>query len=523
MHPDRLDNIKFAPMATPDPPVLSEPTRARPVVVHRNDGSPPVLYGVTVPAQCLIEDLVEAARQVAGIPSDRHLVPYLSCFAFTSNVKTSSPFVDGKVKVDDAFQSQWRKPLQVYAVAAPSKGSDIDCIVVTLENYGRYVSGETAVNPVLILAGGPKDAGGGPKAAMAVATALVTSLRHVMRGSEDAAGTARLIKNVAKALQYGNLGGPKFDLLFRQKPNAWVKGRRLSLCLNCNESGILYPGFDFSKWRDVRDASAESLKVMEEHIKARREHKAIADDAAALPRKVLEELENNCRPAEPNAVIPSNGSARDGVRYKATVLPSGEDPTKGVLDIRVFVWRRVLHLHGRAFFTPHDSWPLSTGRRTYYDDLRMSMLVHTLRLANWDNQAFRAMEAQKAEGQSKNSSMGLNKNIPSLMEALETGEAPAATQPRGLTVRMHPYQLQSLKFMLDCEKQEGGFRDKLWLPLTAVDGTRYWYSPLLGKTSLHVPAMPRGGFCCEEASMPCVVVALHNLTAFFLFYRRDGC
>jgi hypothetical protein len=50
------------------------------------------------------------------------------------------------------------------------------------------------------------------------------------------------------------------------------------------------------------------------------------------------------------------------------------------------------------------------------------------------------------------------RSIPGLMKALERGEMAAAAQPRGLTVTMRPYQLQSLQFMLDCEKGEGGFR-----------------------------------------------------------------
>lgn len=42
------------------------------------------------------------------------------------------------------------------------------------------------------------------------------------------------------------------------------------------------------------------------------------------------------------------------------------------------------------------------------------------------------------------------------MQALERGEMPAAPQPGGLSVTMRPYQLQSLQFMLDAERGEGG-------------------------------------------------------------------
>jgi hypothetical protein len=48
------------------------------------------------------------------------------------------------------------------------------------------------------------------------------------------------------------------------------------------------------------------------------------------------------------------------------------------------------------------------------------------------------------------------------MEALERGELPAVPQPQGLTVQMRPYQLQSLQFMLDQERGDGGFRRFLY-------------------------------------------------------------
>jgi hypothetical protein len=32
-------------------------------------------------------------------------------------------------------------------------------------------------------------------------------------------------------------------------------------------------------------------------------------------------------------------------------------------------------------------------------------------------------------------------------------------------------------------------------------GERWWYSPLLRRASFTVPAMPWGGFCCEEMGL----------------------
>lgn len=45
-----------------------------------------------------------------------------------------------------------------------------------------------------------------------------------------------------------------------------------------------------------------------------------------------------------------------------------------------------------------------------------------------------------------------------LLRFLESGERTPAQQPAGLSVQMRQYQLQSLKFMLDAEAREGGYR-----------------------------------------------------------------
>lgn len=37
--------------------------------------------------------------------------------------------------------------------------------------------------------------------------------------------------------------------------------------------------------------------------------------------------------------------------------------------------------------------------------------------------------------------------------------------------------------------------------LTTPGGERYWYSPVLRRASLEVPAMPAGGFCAEEMGL----------------------
>lgn len=96
-------------------------------------------------------------------------------------------------------------------------------------------------------------------------------------------------------------------------------------------------------------------------------------------------------------------------------------------------------------------------------------------------------------------------------------ERDAAQQPAGLSVQMHPYQLQSLKFMLDAEKADGGWRQLFWkwLPhqmqqgppgsssashAQVGPGRGVWWSPVLERVSYSVPSAPWGGFLAEEVS-----------------------
>ncbi|GIL83947.1 hypothetical protein Vretimale_10963 [Volvox reticuliferus] len=126
-----------------------------------------------------------------------------------------------------------------------------------------------------------------------------------------------------------------------------------------------------------------------------------------------------------------------------------------------------------------------------------------------------------------------------LVEFMQSGERPAVEQPPGLTVTMRPYQLQSLAFMLELERLvdgpgawagagaelsthvgptagitsppdaadapdggcPGGFRRLFWLPITNSQGQRYWYSPVLVRLAMDVPAQTTGGFLAEEMGL----------------------
>ena len=64
---------------------------------------------------------------------------------------------------------------------------------------------------------------------------------------------------------------------------------------------------------------------------------------------------------------------------------------------------------------------------------------------------------------------------------------------QGLSVELRPYQRQSVRFMLDIEHSQGGFRSMLFTEVKNSKGEAYWYSPSLGRICEHVPAMPQGG------------------------------
>ncbi|KAL0037370.1 hypothetical protein WJX79_004318 [Trebouxia sp. C0005] len=93
------------------------------------------------------------------------------------------------------------------------------------------------------------------------------------------------------------------------------------------------------------------------------------------------------------------------------------------------------------------------------------------------------------------------RTLPGMMAMLQADEQPEADQPEGLSVSLRPYQRQSLKFMLDIEQTEGGFRDHLFCQVSNSQGDTYWYSPLLGRCSPHVDPMPQGGILGEEMGL----------------------
>lgn len=93
---------------------------------------------------------------------------------------------------------------------------------------------------------------------------------------------------------------------------------------------------------------------------------------------------------------------------------------------------------------------------------------------------------------------------------------------QGLAVSLRPYQRQSLKFMLDKEGAEGGFRDLLFCPVSNSQGMTYWYSPVLGRLCADVAPMPQGGilghFLCSVSAVLCVACSYLVCTCSILIH-----
>ena len=87
----------------------------------------------------------------------------------------------------------------------------------------------------------------------------------------------------------------------------------------------------------------------------------------------------------------------------------------------------------------------------------------------------------------------------------------AVQQPAGFKsdVKMRPYQRQSLAFMLEQERLEGGINGRFWAPMATVDARephrRLFYSAALDKFSLESrlkgKMSARGGFLCDEMGL----------------------
>jgi hypothetical protein len=384
----------------------------------------------------------------------------------------------------------------------------------------------------LVIPIAPDYAIGGSTAKAAVAADIVRALKCFRVNPDDEDETTRLAD--AANLCWGSRSGQyvvsapftevKSDNSFYQR-NLNRKVRALGLRISFPVE-VVAASF-IPEFQDILsvDASAdyEALKTTKEYISARKAVIKTNADERRLPEKALEEIDDLSQMKDISTIktVIKPGDPGVGpsamVRYKAELTPvvteeataagkgrAGKkrvvDESKGILKIRVFVFK--LGARNRVgFFDQTSEWGAAAGGR----NRQRTITPHALRSTLWhhlqQNEKFIAMENHRKHWTSKDSELSARRSITALMEAMERPEAPAAVQPNGLTVTLRPYQQQSLQFMLEAERVEGGFRKHLWVPCSTVDGTPFWYSPLLGRVVADVPEQVSGGFNCEEMGL----------------------
>ena len=87
----------------------------------------------------------------------------------------------------------------------------------------------------------------------------------------------------------------------------------------------------------------------------------------------------------------------------------------------------------------------------------------------------------------------------------------AAPQPAGLAVNAMPFQLQTISFMVDAEKN--GCNAKLWTKYTTGSGASFYYSAPLNQFSKTLPEPVRGGILASEMGLGKTIMSLGLLSA----------
>lgn len=526
--------LDLSPVNQPAAPEAPGPTRIRPVLVRFFDGrTQPTLYGIEGPASITLSGLLDLVRNHLGLTHSTKLLPFWT--GINRNLQSAGPLnqvLDDKwamVRPEDGYFTVHCLP-QSRATAKKGWVGTGEIFMELDRNGVEFGPSPEAPSsyiplacrpPVSIL---PLDFAhvlGGARAKKVVAQALVASLRPFRRTPDDAQETALLESQVN--ITWGpawSASGTNFMITQPvQRVNSTFRNvgtfpqlEPLKLSAKWTPERVA-ASFDMDAWLGhVVDPSAapEKLAPYKAYYKALREHNSEVDAAKIQPRRICDEISAQSRerdPAAPTLPVAIRHMSETGpgyCRYKLEIIPDSAAPNekKGKLRVRVFVWK-----YGgprtKGFFDGSEEWGSASrgGRNRHYRTIAGHPLRQTLEHACSQNPDFAALEAHRKKWVAKDQELSEKRSIPALMEAMERPEAPAAPQPRGLTVTMRPYQLQSLKFMMDAEQGEGGFRRHLWARVTLAGGTPFWYSPLLGRVARNVPAQAWGGFCCEEMGL----------------------
>ncbi|GAB4812994.1 hypothetical protein N2152v2_000040 [Parachlorella kessleri] len=507
--------LQLGPPTLPPEPAEPGPSRVRQVTIFHFDGrAVPTTYGVTVPKEATVAQIMQAAKPLAGVARDEEFL----AFNMKGGIEQAAlNAIVPSTQVTDHLSQQlgtiglWRLPKKTKG------GADYPSYAVIYHKKRNKPEGYPDFLPVgraTVVPLGASYANGGRAAERVILERLLRALSPLLKEGaapvqvDDLLGScseARLVRTSQAAYSHTGSWEP-----FRTSRPFNAGGRCGEKCFS---DGKLFLRLEWSEellerfdWGALitpavhESASPAAIKPTEDYITAHQEWTRVQARAKALPSRVMHELASASRMKAPGApTISYIGSVKPLTRVRLDLRPDSADEgeVNGRLTVAVYVWRAPGSLR-RPFFKPHDEWENGKALRAAENDGPMQLLAF-LEYMLWEDPAYRAMKARIDEWAAKDTS--IRHSITGLMEAMERGELPAAPQPAGLTVAMRPYQLQSLQFMLDCERGEGGFRRHFWLPMKAVGGEQWWYSPLLRRASQNVPSMPWGGFCCEEMGL----------------------
>ncbi|KAI3434920.1 hypothetical protein D9Q98_002974 [Chlorella vulgaris] len=505
-----------------DAPELTNSRLRKVTILHYDGRAKPTTYGLEVGKEATVQEIMDAAAPLAGLDPACEQFIAMNGGHGSGSSHLGAHFVEASRMVSDRSLESlrlalWRVPKPAgkpsdpnYAVVFHRKHTGLDCPLWEGVGYPTLVP----INKNL--------AQGGTAAARTVLESVVQALAPLLREPEGAppvAQAAKLLMSAGVHLIRTSPHGCAFTMsdstsefsVTKPYDSSMRYGERFFregyIFLRLDWKSAELAAYDTAAWDSaVTDASAseEAMQPTRDAIKLAEAWASKRAHAAELPYSVLEELKAASRSWEPGVQYPLvRAAARVDplARVVVDLVPSSSDKgeKKGTIVFAVYVWRGDRGVPHRAFFRPSDEWESGRSSRHTFVELGCNPLKSMMEVVLWADEAHRERKARIREWAEKDAACV--RSIQGLMKALERGEMPAAQQPAGLTVTMRPYQLQSLQFMLDGETGEGGFRRLFWQQLQTPGGTRYWWSVLLGRASLEVPAQGWGGWCAEEMGL----------------------
>jgi SNF2-related domain len=538
--------LKITPTQLTPAPAEPSPTRVVPIRVHFWDGRAlPTIYGVEITPGFQVYSMMKSLRTMLQLDAtiEVHL-QWTSDYAavikmedrITDEWLTEKVFIRGDAIQLDAFCLPVRREPYHPNVRVDTSVAAMLNFLPTNAFDNPYTVGDNSKAIKLVVPMTPIHEGGGPAAKVDVAYNTIKALRQYRLNPDDENETRSLITSIRISWGYRNsYNTPSFEQppenhMMRSRYRRVLSGRSKAVGLKASFTAeVMEASFKPETWEilPVIDPSAapNSVNPTRNYIKELKIVRRANAEERSLPERILQEIEAasamkdiSTIPAVNTLATPHIGPSAL-VRYKAQLTPLVEepekgkgkgakkkvtDPKKGLLRIRVFVFRTA----GRnriGFFDQGSEWGGATVARGRNHRMQRNIVPHRIKNTLWyhlrENSEFIAVEDHRKQWAATDEVLSAQRSITALMEAMERPEAPAAVQPNGLTVTLRPYQLQSLKFMWDEELGVGGFRRHLWVPALAVDGTPFWYSPLLGRVASTVAEQAAGGFCCEEMGL----------------------